>query len=123
LISAGISGWRINATDVVGKPDFVFDNAQIAVFVDGCFWHGCRRCRNIPATNREFWTKKIQANKKRDLKVTRILEKSGWRVFRFWEHELKRQPEKCVTIIRSAIEETNKRQKSKNKLGTQCKPA
>jgi len=103
LVSSGIAGWRVNAADVLGKPDFVFDSAKIAVFVDGCFWHGCHHCRNIPASNREFWTEKINATKKRDRKVTRTLKKSGWRVIRFWEHELKREPKNCVVTIQAAL--------------------
>lgn len=103
FISSGITGWRVNATDILGKPDFVFDTARIAVFVDGCFWHGCRRCRNIPATNRKFWVAKIEANKKRDQQVVRTLKRLGWRVFRFWEHELKHKPEKCVSIIQATL--------------------
>ncbi len=86
LVSSGLAGWRVNAVDVLGKPDFAFDEAKVAVFVDGCFWHGCRRCRNIPETNQEFWSNKIGKNKKRDQKVTRLLKKSGWQVIRFWEH-------------------------------------
>jgi DNA mismatch endonuclease (patch repair protein) len=103
LISSGISGWRVNAADVIGKPDFVFDITRTAVFVDGCFWHGCRHCRNIPATNRKFWIEKIGANRRRDKQVTRMLKKSGWQVIRFWEHELRREPEKCIKSIRVAL--------------------
>jgi DNA mismatch endonuclease (patch repair protein) len=103
LIAAGISGWRINATDITGKPDFVFDEAKIAIFVDGCFWHGCRRCRNIPTTNTDFWSAKIEATIKRDQKVMLSLSNSGWRVLRFWEHELKQQPKECITIIQTVF--------------------
>ena len=103
LVSSGIAGWRVNAADVLGKPDFVFESAKIAIFVDGCFWHGCRHCRNIPASNHKFWAAKIDATKKRDQKVTRNLKKSGWRVIRFWEHELKHEPKKCVATIQNAL--------------------
>ena len=103
LISSGLSGWRVNATDVSGKPDFVFDATKVAVFVDGCFWHGCRRCRNIPETNREFWSNKIEKNKKRDQKVTHLLKQSGWQVLRFWEHELKREPSKCLATVQNSL--------------------
>jgi DNA mismatch endonuclease (patch repair protein) len=103
LISAGVSGWRVNAKDIVGKPDFAFDSAKVAVLVDGCFWHGCRHCRNIPATNREFWSKKIAANRKRDRQVSRTLRRSGWTVLRFWEHELKRNPNRCLDLVRMSL--------------------
>jgi DNA mismatch endonuclease (patch repair protein) len=100
LVAAGISGWRINARDVHGKPDFVFDQKKTVVFVDGCFWHGCTRCRNIPATNRSFWKNKIEGNKRRDAAVTRKLRKEGWLVLRFWEHQLRLDPEKCLAKLK-----------------------
>lgn len=84
----GVSGWRRNYPGVFGKPDFVFPKEKIAVFVDGCFWHGCRKHRTIPTTNREFWSNKITANGMRDGRVNRELKKSGWEVIRFWEHEI-----------------------------------
>lgn len=84
----GISGWRRNSK-VFGKPDFVFAKYKIAIFVDGCFWHGCPEHSNIPQTNQEFWTKKIGSTKVRDLIVTTTLQSKGWKVLRFWEHELR----------------------------------
>jgi DNA mismatch endonuclease (patch repair protein) len=104
LVAARISGWRVNARDVYGKPDFVFDAEKIAIFVDGCFWHGCpRKCRNIPATNHEFWLKKIEDNKKRDRVVSRRLRKEGWHIIRFWEHRLRKEPEKCLELIKREL--------------------
>ena len=103
LVSAKISGWRINAKDVYGKPDFVFDKKRIAVFVDGCFWHGCKQCRNIPTTNRSFWKKKIEGNKHRDVLVSRKLRREGWCVTRFWEHEVRKELDKCVDKIRGIL--------------------
>jgi DNA mismatch endonuclease (patch repair protein) len=83
----GITGWR-RKYPIFGKPDFVFPKQRLAVFVDGCFWHGHpERCR-IPTSNREYWTNKIERNKKRDKLVTKTLKASGWRVLRFWEHEI-----------------------------------
>lgn len=80
-----ITGWRRNYP-LLGKPDFVFREAKVAVFVDGCFWHGhAKRCR-IPKANREYWQKKIQRNVDRDRAVTRALQKKGWKVLRIWEH-------------------------------------
>ncbi|MCC6501265.1 MAG: very short patch repair endonuclease [Anaerolineales bacterium] len=91
-----ISGWRRNQA-VLGKPDFVFPKKKIALFVDGCFWHGCPKPKhaNLPKNNREFWAKKLQANKDRDKFVNRELKKAGWKVIRVWEHELK-FPEKVA---------------------------
>ena len=82
-----ISGWRRNQK-VFGKPDFLFRRNRLAVFVDGCFWHGCPKHCKIPAGNRVFWKKKFAANKARDHCVNRELRKLGWRVVRIWEHDL-----------------------------------
>lgn len=85
LISAfkknSISGWR-RKYKIVGKPDFVFPKTRVIVFVDGCFWHGCKKHFRLPKTNQLYWSNKIQRNCLRDKAVTRIF-------FRIWEHELK----------------------------------
>ena len=83
----GITGWRRNAP-LFGKPDFVFRAAKFAVFVDGCFWHGCPKHGTMPANNRAFWKAKLARNKARDSDVTRALRKAGWKVLRIWEHAL-----------------------------------
>lgn len=103
LVVSKTSGWRMNAKDVHGKPDFVFDRERLAIFVDGCFWHGCPRCRNIPATNRPFWKKKIEGNKLRDAIVSRKLRKDGWSVLRFWEHQLRLELEGCFAKIKKKL--------------------
>lgn len=83
-----IKGWR-RKYKVFGKPDFVFHHEKVAVFVDGCFWHG-HDCRNTrPKQNEEFWRRKISGNMERDEAVTKHLEKLGWTVLRIWECELK----------------------------------
>jgi DNA mismatch endonuclease, patch repair protein len=84
----GITGWRRHLP-IFGKPDFVFRKTRIAVFIDGCFWHGCPKHRRMPATNRDYWERKIGRNLERDKKVKRELRKAGWTVVRIWEHELK----------------------------------
>lgn len=84
----GITGWRRNYS-VKGHPDFVFLDKRIAVFVDGCFWHG-HDCRNTrPENNKEYWQKKRVANMKHDQEVTALFEARGWTVMRIWECELK----------------------------------
>jgi DNA mismatch endonuclease (patch repair protein) len=75
------------------KPDFVFPKLRVAVFVDGCFWHGCPRHATKPKNNRAFWRRKLSANKARDALVTRTLRRTGWRVLRVGEHELTRKNE------------------------------
>jgi len=74
------------------KPNFVFRQVRLAVFVDGCFWHGCPKHATKPANNRAFWKKKLAGYKTRDRVVNRTLRRSGWRVVRIWEHELAKLP-------------------------------
>ena len=88
----GITGWR-RGSKLPGKPDFVFPNLKTAVFVDGCFWHGCPKHGTQPKTNAAFWRKKIATNKARDRRVNRRLRAKGWTVARVWEHELRRRNE------------------------------
>jgi DNA mismatch endonuclease (patch repair protein) len=83
----GVTGWR-RKQPLFGKPDFTFRRQRIVVFVDGCFWHGCPKHSNKPASNREFWEKKLAVNKRRDRLVTKTLRERGWRVVRVWEHDL-----------------------------------
>lgn len=87
-----ITGWRRNYL-VKGHPDFVFLAQKVAVFVDGCFWHG-HDCRNTrPSDNQEYWSKKRERNKKHDMEVTAMFESRGWKVLRIWECELKKKNE------------------------------
>ncbi|RGQ39474.1 DNA mismatch endonuclease Vsr [[Clostridium] leptum] len=85
-----ITGWKRNYP-VKGHPDFVFLDKKIAVFVDGCFWHG-HDCRNTrPSDNAEYWQKKRERNIKHDKEVTAMFENRGWTVIRIWECELKKK--------------------------------
>ena len=87
-----ITGWRRNQK-VFGKPDFIFRKSRLALFVDGCFWHGCPKHSTQPKGNRTFWKNKFARNKARDLLVTCTLRAQGWHVLRIWEHELARKNE------------------------------
>jgi DNA mismatch endonuclease, patch repair protein len=87
-----ITGWRRHQK-IFGKPDFIFLKLKLAVFVDGCFWHGCPKHGTQPKGNAAFWRRKFSRNKKRDLLVTRTLRRTGWRVLRIWEHELAKKNE------------------------------
>lgn len=104
LISARISGWKMNAKYLAGKPDFVFEKKKIVVFVDGCFWHGCK-CKSLSKTHRAFWRNKIEANIAHDKRVTRSLRRDGWKVIRIKEHELKPSVSKAVKKIQKIISE------------------
>lgn len=102
---SGITGWRrqirlhttattATGPDITVRPDFVFRRQQVAVFVDGCFWHGCPRHATRPRQNRAFWDAKLARNKARDRAVSRALRRAGWTVLRIWECSLsvKRAP-------------------------------
>lgn len=85
-----ITGWRRNYK-VKGHPDFIFLDKKIAIFVDGCFWHG-HDCRNTrPADNAEYWIKKRERNMKHDQEITALFEQRGWTVIRIWECEFKKK--------------------------------
>src|SRR5882724_3218304 len=73
LVRAAISGWQMHPRSIPGRPDFWFPKQRVAVFVDGCFWHGCPRCLRLPKANRTYWRSKIAANRKRALQVARLL--------------------------------------------------
>lgn len=87
LRAARITGWRRHQP-LPGHPDFIFRRQRLAIFVDGCFWHGCRWHCRVPQGNREYWQRKISSNSARDRRITRLLRSRGWRVLRIWGHGL-----------------------------------
>lgn len=89
LVSRGISGWRMNDPSLPGKPDFVFPSTMLTVFVDGCFWHGCHRCKRPPRSRVAFWLAKFAKNRRRDRLVSLRLRRAGWLVLRIRECDLK----------------------------------
>ena len=84
---SGLRGYRKH-WPVEGRPDFAWPGLKVAVFVDGCFWHGCARCRDFPKSNAKFWRAKIEANIRRDKRVARNLRNAGWTVIRVKECRL-----------------------------------
>jgi DNA mismatch endonuclease (patch repair protein) len=72
-----------------GRPDIIFSRLKVVVFVDGCFWHGCRRCGGVPATMSASWQRKLRRNVQRDQQVAAALARGGWKVIRVPEHSLK----------------------------------
>lgn len=90
LLHAAGMRYRVNVP-VPGMPrrtiDIVFVRAKVAVFMDGCFWHGCPEHATHPKANAEWWRAKLDKNMARDLETTRHLRSAGWTVLRFWEHE------------------------------------
>ena len=87
LWASGLRGYR-KQWPVTGRPDFAWPGLKVAVFVDGCFWHGCPLCKRVPASSVSFWRTKIQRNVRRDEKVSRQLRREGWRVIRIRECRL-----------------------------------
>jgi len=89
LQAESVPAWVEHSNEVEGHPDFYFPAIRLAVFVDGCFWHGCPECRrNTPHTRTSFWTEKIGANRRRDRRVNQTLRAAGVHVMRIWEHSL-----------------------------------
>jgi DNA mismatch endonuclease (patch repair protein) len=103
LIRQRFSGWKRHVVSVPGCPDFCFVRERVAIFVDGCFWHGCPRCRrNVPHSRPSFWRDKIESNRRRDRRVKRMLKAQGYKILRIWEHAL--SDERWLTRLRSALE-------------------
>jgi DNA mismatch endonuclease (patch repair protein) len=98
-------------TPVLGiKPDLVIAGSKLAIFVDGCQWHGCPKHYVAPRTRSEFWSQKLLTNVQRDIKQTRSLIDGGWRVLRIWEHEifedLQGTVEKVITNLNNSVKQT-----------------
>lgn len=104
LGDANIIGWE-RQIKIFGNPDIVFPLYNLAIFLDGCFWHGCPKCGHVPKTNYNYWYMKILRNKERDLQRKLALEKKGYTVLRFWEHELNHNLQECINVTKEAIEE------------------
>ena len=73
--------------EVSRSADLVFPSEHLAVFIDGCFWHGCEKHFVMPSTNVGYWSEKIGGNRTRDIETDRLLADHGWRSLRYWEHE------------------------------------
>jgi DNA mismatch endonuclease (patch repair protein) len=77
-----------NSNKYYGKPDLVLPKYKTVIFIDSCFWHGCRKHGSIPETRKDFWLKKIERNRMRDREVSAYYKKIQWRILRIWEHAL-----------------------------------
>lgn len=99
---AGVRHLRRNFRGLPGCPDFAVRSARLAVFVDSCFWHGCRwHCRR-PSSHKEYWDQKIERNALRDSLVNVTLIKMHWRVMRIWEHQIRDAAGRAKVIARVA---------------------
>ena len=78
--------YRKNSSKHFGKPDIVITSKKLVIFIDSCFWHGCKKHCRIPETNHDYWVNKINRNKERDKEVNVYYKKIGWKIIRIWEH-------------------------------------
>jgi DNA mismatch endonuclease (patch repair protein) len=90
-------------SDIRVSADLVFAGSRVAVFIDGCFWHGCPAHSATPRTNTEYWTAKIAANRARDTRANHLLGAAGWTVVRVWEHEDPRQGARRISDVVRAV--------------------
>ena len=103
LWAAGLR-YRVTARKLPGTPDVTFGPARIAIFVDGCFWHGCPVHYTQPRANEAFWQEKLRRNRARDAKVDAQLASIGWLPVRLWEHEIYEDIQAVVEKVRHLIE-------------------
>lgn len=102
LWGVGLRGYRLHGR-LPGTPDLVYSRIRLAVFVDGCFWHGCPRHFRIPSDNRQYWFAKIERNRRRDRRHARSLRAQGWCVLRVWEHGLRSPTDRVRTLRRVEV--------------------
>jgi DNA mismatch endonuclease (patch repair protein) len=100
--------WRMGfryrlRSKIEGHPDIVFPSARVAVFVDGCQWHCCPDHWVRPKSNTDFWDLKFKRNRTRDMNVNEFLTGKGWRVLRFWEHEIKKDCQSVAIRIAETL--------------------
>lgn len=103
LWTAGMRGYRLHARGVPGRPDIVFARAKLAIFVHGCFWHGCPKHSRLPKSNSAFWRAKFVRNAARDARKLAELKAAGWRTLTFWEHDVRDRLPRVVASIQRAL--------------------
>jgi DNA mismatch endonuclease (patch repair protein) len=115
--------YRVNLPIPAGRrrrADIAFTRKKVAVFIDGCYWHGCPIHASWPKTNSEFWRQKIEANKIRDHETDELLARAGWRVVRAWEHQ---DPAAVASMIASILDPSDSRKRDTISVPLQRKPA
>jgi len=93
--------YRIHGKDIIGKPDIYIKKYKLAVFADSEFWHGklYKEGTSIPQINKEYWIPKLERNISRDIEVNKQLKQDGWKVLRFWEKDIRKNPNKIAEKI------------------------
>lgn len=104
LFKAGARGYRLNCNSVAGRPDICFVRKRIAVFINGCFWHRCPKCKlPLPKTHVKYWRRKFAGNVTRDLCNCGKLKKQGWHVYTAWECQIRANPTRAALKIAEAV--------------------
>jgi DNA mismatch endonuclease (patch repair protein) len=99
-----VKGFRLrHQPKIFGNPDFASKKFRVAIFIDSCFWHKCPKHFRPPNSNKTYWDLKISRNVERAKKVNSFLKKDKWKIIHFWEHEIKRNPEKCLSKIKEVL--------------------
>jgi len=91
--------YKRNPKSLPGTPDFFIQDKKLAVFVDGCFWHGCPRCFSGTRRNRKWWTEKIETNRRRDRRMDARLRRLGYKVIHIWEHDSHRRVQRRLVMV------------------------
>lgn len=104
LWNFGLKGYRLHPKDIPGRPDLIYRKYGLAIFVNGCYWHRCQKCKpSFPKSNVDFWKGKFQKNKERDRRKIQELEFEGWKTIVIWECEINKDLDKCVQKINEMI--------------------
>lgn len=109
LWANGLRGYRLHRRGLPGRPDVTYGRARVAVFIDGCFWHGCPQCYVEPSSNVGYWKQKLSGNRERDARNADSLMRMGWTVIRFWEHEVRQSPAACAEAVRRTLDSVQPR--------------
>lgn len=91
--------YRKNPRGYFGKPDLVFKKRKTVVYIDSCFWHGCKKHMRPPKSNRDYWISKIERNKNRDKEVNKHYAKIGWKIVRVWEHDIEKDIQRSAKRV------------------------
>lgn len=101
LREAGFPGYRLHWKKVPGRPDIAYPGRRVAIFVNGCFWHGCPTCRPpLPKSHSDFWRRKLDLNRERDARKTQQLEDAGWTVIVVWECDLAEGAKQSLALLK-----------------------
>jgi DNA mismatch endonuclease (patch repair protein) len=104
LFKCGVRGWRCHAKQLPGKPDVAFTRRKVAIFIDGCFWHGHPDFFTSGKSG-SYWDAKIERTRERDRLANHALATAGWKVIRFWDFEVEERLDNCVERVLAALSE------------------